>query len=403
MTRNVLIAGGGIAGMASALALGRVGWHVQVHERVAAFTEIGAGVQLGPNVTRILQTWGLHTAMQAVAAFPNVLQARNARSGELLAALPLGPSMQNRYGAPYVTLHRADLHQLLYDGALAQGVEVQAGSVVQSLHMDGARLQARATHATRDTLHEPDLAVVADGLWSQLRQQVLGDGVVQPTGHLAYRTLLRQNDLPLHLRSNDVTVWMGPDVHVVHYPVRGGEWMNLVVLTEGQMPDVGADDLQSWNAQQTSGQTERALQMVLRGTCPRLQEIVCAATSWRAWPLCTRTTMQGAYQHAQGLVALVGDAAHPMLPYLAQGAGMAIEDAALLGQLLTRNGDVTSQVRAFAAQRWQRNAQVQRAAMRNGRLFHARGLVRWGRDVGLRLAGASLIDQPWLYGHQVNA
>lgn len=388
--------------MASALALARVGWQAQVHERATAFAEVGAGVQLGPNVTRILHAWGLQTAVQAVAAFPDQLQARSALTGEVLASLPLGTQMQTRYGAPYVTLHRADLHQLLCEGALRQGVEVLAGSAVQSVQTAGPRVAAQLENATQHHLmQEADLAVVADGVWSQLRQQLLGDGAVQPTGHLAYRTLLRQSDLPVHLRTKDVTVWMGPDAHVVHYPVRGGEWLNLVVLTEGQMPGVSADDLQSWNAQQTAEQTAHDLLAALRGSCSRLQELVHAATAWRVWPLCGRSAMQGAHQHGQGCVALVGDAAHPMLPYLAQGAGMAIEDAAALGQQLAHAGDVASQVQAFAAQRWQRNAQVQRAAMRNGQVFHARGPVRWGRDWALRLAGPVLMDQPWLYGHKV--
>jgi salicylate hydroxylase len=364
-----------------------------VHERAQAFAEVGAGVQLGPNVTRVLQAWGLQDALKAVAAYPQQLQARSAHSGEVLGALPLGEAICARYGAPYVTIHRADLHQLLHEAALAQGAQVYAGSVVQSLTEVG-------THAA-------DVVVVADGVWSQLRQTLLCDGLVQPTGHLAYRTLLRQSDLPAHLRSNDVTVWMGPYAHVVHYPVRGGEWLNLVVLTEGQMPGVTADDLQSWNAQQTSAQTELDLQAALRGACFRLQEVISAAKSWRAWPMCGRAPMQGAHQHAVGRVALVGDAAHPMLPYLAQGAGMAIEDAAVLAQQLDcsrarqSTNVVVDGLQAFAAQRWQRNAQVQRGAIRNGQVFHARGPMRWGRDLGLRLAGPQLMDQPWLYGHQV--
>jgi salicylate hydroxylase len=413
MKRNVLIAGGGIAGMASALTLSRAGWQVQVFERAKSFVEVGAGVQLGPNVTRVLQAWGLSDALKQVAAFPTQLMARSARSSEILGALPLAANMQTRYGAPYITIHRADLHQLLLDEALAQGTQVEADSVVQSLHSDLAAqdaqppVNAQVLMAGQTVALSADMAVVADGVWSQLRQQLLADGSVQPTGHLAYRTLLRQADLPAHLRSNDVTVWMGPDAHVVHYPVCGGEWLNLVVLTEGQMLGVKADDLQSWNAQQTPEQTEHDLQAALRGACVRLQEIISAATSWRAWPLCGRAPMRGAHQHAIGRVALVGDAAHPMLPYLAQGAGMAIEDAAVLAQQLILASEqssghaVADGIQVFAAQRWQRNAQVQRGAVRNGQVFHARGPMRWGRDVGLRLAGPMLMDQPWLYGYKI--
>lgn len=405
MDRQVLIAGGGIAGMASALALTRVGWQAQVHERAQAFAEVGAGVQLGPNVTRVLQAWGLDGSLSHVAAFPSQLQARSAHTGEVLGVLPLGDEMRVRYGAPYVTVHRADLHQLLHDEALAQGAQVVAGSVVQGLRTahEAGEVQAEASQAGQQVTLSAEVAVVADGVWSQLRQQLLADGSVQPTGHLAYRTLLRQADLPVHLRSNEVTVWMGPDAHVVHYPVRRGEWLNLVVLTEGQMSGVTADDLQSWNAQQTPEHTTHDLQAALRGACGHLQELLGAASAWRAWPLCGRRPMQGAHQHALGRVAMVGDAAHPMLPYLAQGAGMAIEDAAVLAQALGQGGDACQALQAFAEQRWQRNAQVQRKAVRNGQVFHARGPMRWARDVGLRVAAHGLMDQPWLYGHNVRA
>lgn len=402
MTKNVLIAGGGIAGTATSFALARAGWQAHVFERASEFSEVGAGVQLGPNVTRILQAWGLQTALQDVAAFPTQLQARSALSGDVLATLSLGVDMQRRYGAPYVTIHRADLHQMLYGAALAAGAQVHPGAVVTALQNTAEQVEVQVSQADGNTTHTADVAVVTDGVWSQLRQQLLVDGSVQPTGHLAYRTLLRQADLPVHMRSQDVTVWMGPYAHVVHYPVRGGAWLNLVALTEGQMPGVTADDLQSWNAQQTPEQAEHDLKAALRGACAPLQELMAAASSWRAWPLCGRTPMQGAHQHVQGRVALLGDAAHPMLPYLAQGAGMAIEDAAVLAQQLAVTLNVPQALQAFAAQRWQRNAQVQRGAIRNGQVFHARGLMRWGRDLGLRLAGPMLMDQPWLYGHHVN-
>jgi salicylate hydroxylase len=398
MSHKILIAGGGIAGMASALALARTGWQAQVYERSEIFSEVGAGVQLGPNVTRILQAWGLKTTLQAVAAYPTQLNARSADSGDVLATLSLGSDMQHRYGAPYVTIHRADLHQILYGAAVSAGVQVQSGAQVTALLSQADHVHAQVLQAQSNTQHTADAAVVADGVWSQLRQQLLADGSVQPTGHLAYRTLLRQADLPARFRSQAVTVWMGAYAHVVHYPVRGGEWLNLVVLTEGQMPGVTAEDLQSWNAQQTLAQTTYDLQAALRGACAELQDLIGAATHWRAWPLCGRPPMQGAHQHLQGRVALLGDAAHPMLPYLAQGAGMAIEDACVLAQQLALSSDVHQGLRAFAAQRWKRNAQVQRGAIRNGQVFHARGPMRWGRDLGLRLAGSMLMDQPWLYG-----
>ena len=403
MTKLLMVAGGGIAGLAVGVAAARASWRVQLFERASEFSEVGAGVQLGPNVTRILQAWGLGGALKHVAAFPQGLHARSLHTGEVLATLPLKEA-QATYGAPYVTIHRADLHGLLLQAAQAQGVNLQCNAMVQS-----ARTSAQ--HASLDVLqneqtqtHEAAAAVVSDGVWSPLRQQLLGDGSPHFTGHIAYRALVAQASLPESLRSQDVTVWMGPDVHVVCYPVRGGEWLNVVCLTEGRLPDEDANSLQvlqSWNSQKSEGQTRAELHRALRGACAPLVDLIAACNDWRLWPLCGRPAMRGAHEHAQGRLALVGDAAHPMLPYLAQGAGMAIEDAAELGAQLTGASalDVPLRLQNFAHARWQRNARVQARAVRNGRIFHATGPVRVGRDMGLRMMGARLMDVPWLYGY----
>jgi salicylate hydroxylase len=400
----MLIAGGGIAGMAAGLAAARADWHATVFERAAEFSEVGAGVQLGPNVTRILQAWGLGEAMTQVAAFPAGLHARSLQTGEVLATLSLKDATVN-YGAPYITLHRADLHGLLLQAASREGVHVQSDAVVQ-----------RATHtpdaAVFDVLqhgqvlqHTAAVAVAADGVWSPLRQQLLGDGMPTFTQHVAYRALVAQADLPAHLRTHDVHVWMGSQAHVVSYPVRGGDFLNVVCLAEGRLLDEDAHNvqaLQAWNSQKSELQTRTELHQAVRGACAALTDLMAACRDWRLWPLCGRPAMRGAHEHAQGRVALVGDAAHPMLPYLAQGAGMAIEDAAALGaQLLTASiSDVPARLQRFAQARWQRNARVQARAVRNGRIFHATGPVRLGRDVGLRLMGGRLMDVPWLYGHR---
>jgi salicylate hydroxylase len=237
-----------------------------------------------------------------------------------------------------------------------------------------------------------------------LRQQLLGDGLPTFTGHIAYRALVAQADLPAHLRSHDINVWMGPQAHVVSYPVRGGEYLNVVCLAEGRLLDDDANNLQAlqaWNAQKSELQTRTELKRALRGACTPLTDLMDACRDWRLWPLCGRPAMRGAHEHVQGRVVLVGDAAHPMLPYLAQGAGMAIEDAAELGaQLLnTSLSEVPASLQNFAQARWQRNARVQARAARNGRIFHASGPMRVGRDVGLRMMGTSLMDLPWLYGY----
>ena len=406
MNRNMLIAGGGIAGMAAGFAVARAGWQTTVFEQAAEFSEVGAGVQLGPNVTRILQAWGLGDALKQVAAFPAGLHARSLATGEVLATLPLTDAVAN-YGAPYVTLHRADLHGLLLQAAAGEGVQVHSDAVVHRVFQTSDTVTFDVMQHDQLRQHTAPASLAADGVWSRLRQQLLGDGLPAFTGHIAYRALVAQADLPMHLRSQDVSVWMGSQAHVVSYPVRGGDYLNVVCLTEGQLLEADAHNLQAlqtWNAQKSDAQTLAELQHALRGACPTLTDLVTACHAWRLWPLCGRPAMRGAHEHAQGRMALVGDAAHPMLPYLAQGAGMAIEDAAELGVQLTHSkpADVPERLLQFAQARWQRNARVQNRAVRNGQIFHATGPMQWGRDLSLRLLGSRLMDVPWLYGYQGN-
>ena len=404
MTDKVLIAGGGIGGLACAVSLARAGVAVEVFERSPELLEVGAGVQLGPNVTRILRAWGLMPDVQAMAALPAFLQARNASSGGVLASLSLnGKKAQDT--APYVTLHRADLQRLLHRAAQALGVVVQCQAQVQAVQTSKDGVRAQVNLAGVDLDEPADALVVADGVWSVLRQQLLQDGAPRLTGHLAYRTLVAQSQLPAHLRTQDVTVWMGPRVHVVQYPVRGGEWLNVVCLTEGQLEGVSPHVLQSWNLHRTAAQTRADLTHALQGACPGLYDLVQACGDWRLWPLYDRPPMQGAHEHAQGRIALVGDAAHPMRPYLAQGAGMALEDAAELGhQWGAQTGQgVAARLQAFAQARWQRNARVQARAIRNGEIFHLRGPLQWARDASLRAMGSRLMDVPWLYDHRLPA
>lgn len=392
MKKQVLIAGGGIGGLAAALGASRAGWEVRLYERAARFSEVGAGVQLGPNVVRRLQAWGLQQPLQAVAAFPGQLQVRSARHGGTLATLPLGATVVERYGAAYATIHRADLHGLLLEALQDHpGVQINLGCAIERhTEADGA-VQVR-TSAHKDV--EGDALVGADGLWSRTRQQLLADGAPRHSGHLAYRALVPQAALPARLRATQITAWLGPRLHAVHYPVRRGELQNLVVIVHGPAPQ----DLENWDHAANAADLDAAL----AGTCAALQDLVrgvaAAGCGWRLWPLNIRPPVAQAAQMAQGLVALLGDAAHPMPPYLAQGAGMAIEDAAALQRALSMHDlDVALRLRRYALNRWERNARVQARSLRNGRIFHATGPVRWGRDVALRLLGERLLDVPWLY------
>jgi len=422
MMRRVLIAGGGIGGLAAAVAASRAGWNVDLYEKAQSFSEVGAGVQLGPNVVRLLHGWGLAKALDCVAAFPERLQVRDALSGRELGVLPLGRQALQKYGAPYATVHRADLHGLLLQAVRSQGnVSLTLGSSISGYTegQQGIALQIQANQALSKpqqatdhgfTTSAPgteiigDALIGADGLWSQVRALMLNDAPPRVTGHLAYRAMLPQTSLPAQLRSLQVTVWLGPKLHVVHYPVRGGELLNVVAIVHGRV----AGDLQSWDHSANSAH----LQYATQGTAAMLRDLIQAITdsgnmatpAWRLWALCDRPPMRGAFQQAKGRVALLGDAAHPMRPYLAQGAGMAIEDAAELGTALARaqapGFDVTTALQRYALARWQRNARVQARAVRNGQIFHAQGPLRWARDASMRLLGEKLIDLPWLYGHR---
>lgn len=396
---QLLIAGGGMGGLAAALGCSRSGWQPRIFEQASQFSEVGAGIQLGPNATRILASWDLAGALSAVAAFPRQLRVRSARDGAQLGALRLGQAFEERYGAPYATVHRADLQAVLVEAVRATGFAPRLSSrVIAVLPEDeGVTVQVQEVSAAEGNASTPvegAALIGADGLWSNVRKRIWQDDPPSPTGHVAYRGVIAQADLPPALRSNDVNVWLGPRMHLVAYPVRAGTQLNVVVIVQGQSSGPAED----WDQEAVAVELQRAMGAL----CTPLRDLVGAMPSWRLWALNDRTPMRSADEMARGRVALLGDAAHPMRPYFAQGAGMAIEDADELARFLSRaNGsaqDVPGALRGYALKRWQRAARVQALSRRNGRVFHSTGLVRWGRDLALRVSGERLLDQPWLYG-----
>ncbi|AEG93898.1 salicylate hydroxylase (Salicylate 1-monooxygenase)-like protein [Ramlibacter tataouinensis TTB310] len=370
----------------------RAGWEVRLFEQAAAFGEVGAGLQLGPNATRLLGEWGLLDAVRARAAAPRRLVVRDAHRGHEIAALALGADIERRYGAPYLTAHRADLHAVLLEAAQGRGARLHTGTRLAAMDEDEAVVRL---HTECGRTVEGEALAVADGLWSTLRVQLLG-GQARPRafGHLAYRGLLPAADVADRGLLRAVTAWLGPDLHAVTYPVRSGELLNVVCFVEGRVEG----DPTGWDREATAARLQAALRPVRGG----LRALVDAMPGWRLWVLHDRAPLGSAQEMARGRAALLGDAAHPMRPYLAQGAAMALEDAGALGRALAmadgRLIDVPTALRCYAQGRWQRCARVQRRSLRNGRIFHAGGLVRWGRDASLRLLGARLLDMPWLYG-----
>ena len=406
---QVLIAGGGIGGLAAALALSQASsaahgptLQLQVWEHKLAWSEQGAGIQLGPNAVRHLQAWGLGPALEQVAFQPQHLVVCNAhaRKGQdhVLGRLRLGQRMQDRYGAPYFTLARADLHQLLLSAVKALPVELQlARRVVSSKAEPQVEVKWEDLKRVSDSeaLHTQifDAVVGADGIWSDVREALLHDGPAHSTGHCAYRAQLPMQALPAQLRSFDVTVWLGRRFHVVHYPVKGGTVMNVVVIVQGSPCDKG-----QWLTQITS------VPSAGHRVATQLLDVLNAVDDWQSWPLFDRPPLHGPQAMAQGHVALLGDAAHPMRPYLAQGAAMAIEDAQALAEAwgpqvssAAPELQIPQAMKAYALKRWRRNAQVQRRAQRNGFVFHLQGPMAWARDRSIQWLGESVLDIPWLY------
>jgi len=390
----IAVVGGGIGGLAAALALGRNGHDVHVFEQAAVLSEAGAGIGLGPNAMRVLQAWGLGPSLQQAGCVPHQLIARHADNGRIAGQLPMRQAFIDAYGAPYLTVHRADLQQLLLNAVSQQtSATLLTNHPLSDLAINthGVELQFQ----DNEDKHQAQILIGADGLNSAVRTTVFDKTPAQASGHWAYRALLPMHEVPQAFRQNDIGIWMGKRLHVVHYPVRGGDFLNLVVLLES--PQQASQP--GWDVSRSTAQISADLKLATHHTCTELQNLIRAANGWRAWCLFDREPLHQASQMAKGRVALLGDAAHPMLPYLAQGAGMAIEDAACLANHW-QNTSFTEEDRLlnYAQARWQRVSQVQQRARRNGRIFHADGLLRWARDTAMKVGGARLMDMPWLYG-----
>jgi salicylate hydroxylase len=392
MTQQLLIAGGGIGGLSAAIAARRAGWEARLFEQAHTLSEAGAGIQLGPNATRILREWGLlESDLRDLAAAPRSLRVRDAVSGRELASLRLGDPFEQRYGAPYLTLHRADLQSALLRAAEREGARLHTDRRLEQVSALEQGVRVTLTNAPEPV--EGEALVAADGLWSVVRPELPGTDAPRATGHLAFRGLARQSGLPAAQRSQEVTAWLGPRMHGVTYPVRGGEWLNVVCVVQGKR----AGDARSWDHEAAAPELEAAL----GPACAALRDLLHAVPGWRLWMLHDRAPLRAAGQMAAGRIALLGDAAHPMLPYLAQGAGMALEDARELQRVLAvadgRTLDVPTALQRYALNRWERCARVQRRSRRNGVIFHASGPLRWGRNAALGLLGERLLDLPWLY------
>jgi salicylate hydroxylase len=388
LAHRILIAGAGIGGLVAALGLARKGCEVTVLEAAREFGEVGAGIQLGPNAMKVLAALGLESQIHAVASFPESIVIADAASGKPISRMLLGNAVRERYGQAYVSLHRADLHALLLQAAREAGVQLKSNELLSKYEQTYEAGRAETAYFS----YEYDVLIGADGLHSRVREQMLGDGAPRATGHAAFRALLPASSMPEALRTPHVRTWWARDVHVVSYPLRGGSLWNLVVLAE--MP--GRMD-SGWSLNASHEEVMR----LFKRTEPQLQALLNAggaqATGWKRWNLFDRKPLKAA-DMTHGRVALLGDAAHPMLPYLAQGAAMALEDAWVLAQCLSSNADAPQALQNYAQLRADRNARVVRTAQRNGRIFHLSGAMAVARNAVLSLKGTQVVGMPWLYG-----
>ncbi|MCC0057690.1 MAG: FAD-dependent monooxygenase [Hyphomicrobiaceae bacterium] len=388
--RPVLIAGGGIGGLTTAIALGRKDIDSQVLERSAFDNEAGAGIQLGPNATRILGPLGVLDVLMPKTFRPEAVWLFDGLSGKKLATVPLGDTAERRYGAPYLTAHRADLHEALRAAAAnARHVTLTPNFTVASIE-DGGGI----TVASLDGPSVQGSALVgADGIWSTVRKWIAPEASLSFTGATAFRSLLPLGSLTSPFSEPIVGLWLGPRTHLVHYPVRSGEALNVVAVTETGRKEEG------WNR---SAETETVRANFTRW-CETAQGLLEFAPSWRAWSLFSLSALP---QWHRGPITLLGDAAHPVLPYLAQGAALAIEDAATLADHLdAARGSPGAAFQAYERVRGVRADRVRRTSQRLGRAYHMGdaglgGMARIARNaiLGLRGADATLRGFDWLYG-----
>ncbi|WGD55787.1 FAD-dependent monooxygenase [Bradyrhizobium sp. CB1650] len=395
LSRTIAIAGAGIGGLTAALALAARGFRVVVLEKAERLEEVGAGLQLSPNASRVLVELGLEDRLKVRAVTPDAICVMSARAGGELLRMPLGEVASMRAGAPYWVLHRADLQSALA-GAVSDhpDIELKLGATFEDVaaHAKGLTIVHRS-----GTIRRSDLAsalIGADGVWSTVRKQLFPD--VQPrfSGLIAWRGTFEATQLPKEYTARRVQLWMGPNAHLVAYPIAGGRQVNVVAVLPG-----------TWNRPGWSTPGD-AVELMDAFAAPRwppsARMMLAAVDSWRKWAL---FTLPEGCDWSKGPIALLGDAVHAMLPFAAQGAGMAIEDAAVLARHLTGEAAESAAGIAAALKQYERARQarvrrVQRTARQQGRIYHLTGPLAIARDLSIRALGPErmLARQDWIYG-----
>ncbi len=388
-TLPVLVAGGGIGGLAAALALTRQGFEVKVLEQAPEIGEIGAGIQLGPNAFHAFDALGVGEKARSRAVYTDFMVMHDAIDEYQVGKIPTGEAFIQRFGNPYAVIHRMDVHTSLYEGAKETGkVQVVTSTRVERIEQDEHSVTVYDQHGNA---HKGTALIGSDGVKSVVRAQYVNDPA-RITGHVVYRAVVDKKDFPVDLQWNAASIWVGPNCHLVHYPLRGGEQYNVVVTFHSRKQE-------EWGV--TDGSKEE-VQSYFQGICPKARQLIDLPKSWRRWATADREPIG---QWSFGRVTLLGDAAHPTTQYMAQGACMAIEDAVTLGEALrVNNNDFVKAFDLYQRARVARTARIVLSGREMGRLYHAKGVERLVRnDLWRGRTPERFYDaMEWLYGWNVD-
>ena len=384
----VLVAGGGIGGIATALALTRRGYDVKVLEQASQLGEIGAGIQLGPNGFAAFDALGVGDIARSRAVYTDEMVMHDATDETCVGRIPTGDAFRKRFGNPYAVIHRADVHMSLLEGAQrTRRIEVATATTVQRIEQTE---EGVVVHDNRGGTHRGLAVIGADGVKSAVRRQYVGDEA-RVSGHVVYRAVVEKKDFPLELQWNAASIWVGPNCHLVHYPLRGGEQYNVVVTFHSRAKE-------EWSVREGS---REEVQSYFEGICAKARQLIELPKDWKRWATADREPIA---QWTFGRATLLGDAAHPTLQYLAQGACMAMEDAVTLGEALRVNdNDFAKAFDLYQRSRVTRTARIVLSAREMGRIFHAKGVERLVRnELWKGRSPERFYDaMEWLYGWNV--
>ena len=384
----VLVAGGGIGGLAAALALTRQGFHVKVLEQAPEIGEIGAGIQLGPNAFHAFDALGVGDKTRARAVYTDYMVMHDAIDEYQVGKIPTGEAFLKRFGNPYAVIHRVDVHMSLLEGAQETGkVEILTSTRAARIEQDAEG----ATIIDQNGKAHRGLALIgADGVKSMVRAQYVNDPA-RVTGHVVYRAVVDKKDFPENLQWNAASIWVGPNCHLVHYPLRGGEQYNVVVTFHSRKQE-------EWGV--TEGSKEE-VQSYFQDICPKARQLIDLPKSWKRWATADREPI-GRWSFDR--VTLLGDAAHPTTQYMAQGACMALEDAVTLGEALRKHdNDFAKAFDLYQRARVARTARIVLSGREMGRIYHSKGVERLVRnDLWRGRTPERYYDaMEWLYGWNV--